>query len=634
MSLLEYKNIDEIINATDPLKAQTITETDINLLKIKDVPVQVYQERDNSLLLKSDELLELFIYSNVYNSDTILSVQNMQDYLENYAPSEVTYTVNDFFQTEIDTVTDNSYIKFYVEKFFELIYPYYDGEVKVAINYIRKVVSSESLDELRVFNISPSRYEARVKYVLNNSEFDFFKKLKDLEDTDISISKNYFLNFGNNKLYTILNMLIESKDSIIFRFYDPLPLDINVSDACFVCEKIINTNVITADIVSKITSPEEDVEFLEPNFLIKVKERQETNSTYLTLNSLISGSSNLILSNISSSSEPLNIDFEKYENFVFYSSATERLDNFVYKLKDVENYDSDIQTYTTTLGTLTTGTLPYIQVSQSLVNLNVKKDKVIQSFTSYERYLYFESSSYLSSSVEERFDASWPKSTSTKPYTLYAVTSSTAINWYATQSYSASLYDKTNVNKLTNAVPLFIQEDSQNNEYIKFVNMIAEYLDEVRLYISSITERDIYKLKENEGMTTFIALNLINHFGNNILIDMDIDSLEKYLNNSNDTSLRNLTIQQKKNVLLKRILNNMIFILKSKGSFMSFHNLATLFGIDVDYYNINEFGGTDPTYIDFDETLVPQTSLENTEINYTLTFNGGQSVELSWMNYG
>ena len=82
----------------------------------------------------------------------------------------------------------------------------------------------------------------------------------------------------------------------------------------------------------------------------------------------------------------------------------------------------------------------------------IANSEVVNSFDGYERYLYFESSSYKSGSssqyssgsIDLLYDASWPKKNNTKPYILSEITSSDAISWYNNQIVSASDFDHEN----------------------------------------------------------------------------------------------------------------------------------------------------------------------------------------------
>ena len=90
-----------------------------------------------------------------------------------------------------------------------------------------------------------------------------------------------------------------------------------------------------------------------------------------------------------------------------------------------------------------------------MISLQEERQRVINSFDPFEHYMYFESSSYVSSSDGQFHDTSWPKSNSSSPYTLVSSTGTSAllqlgiIIWYA----SASSYDQRNMNSLRNSLP-------------------------------------------------------------------------------------------------------------------------------------------------------------------------------------
>ena len=74
--------------------------------------------------------------------------------------------------------------------------------------------------------------------------------------------------------------------------------------------------------------------------------------------------------------------------------------------------------------------------------------------------MYFESSSYVSSSDGQFHDTAWPKvttshpiSASTSDYTLRGVNDPTASIWFDNMVSSASTYDQTNMDLLRNSLP-------------------------------------------------------------------------------------------------------------------------------------------------------------------------------------
>ena len=63
------------------------------------------------------------------------------------------------------------------------------------------------------------------------------------------------------------------------------------------------------------------------------------------------------------------------------------------------------------------------------------------NFDGYEKYLYYESSSFTTSSFGIHYESTWPKQNTSKPYVLYHSTQSVADTWYENQKVSASNYD-------------------------------------------------------------------------------------------------------------------------------------------------------------------------------------------------
>ena len=111
------------------------------------------------------------------------------------------------------------------------------------------------------------------------------------------------------------------------------------------------------------------------------------------LNSVFSGSN--------ATSAVLGIDYRKYENFIHFSSAKERLDNFKYKIQLIEHYDSQVTA-------LSASTSPLAEINR--VQFVTKKNDIVSKFDGYENYLYTESSSYENGSYGIFNASTWPKS--------------------------------------------------------------------------------------------------------------------------------------------------------------------------------------------------------------------------------
>ncbi len=126
----------------------------------------------------------------------------------------------------------------------------------------------------------------------------------------------------------------------------------------------------------------------------------------------------------------IEADDTGFGNFVHFSSAETRLYNFREKLESIESLNSNSASLINITSSIT-----------RIQQIEEERQRVINSFHPFEHYMYFESSSYVSSSLGQFHDTSWPKSNSTSPYTLVSSTDSTAITWYNNMIASASAYD-------------------------------------------------------------------------------------------------------------------------------------------------------------------------------------------------
>ena len=624
MALKDLKNIEDILYGVElpnVLIGQVISSLDKGILKITDNTVS----NINDL---SIGILELHIYTgdSVEALSPVFNIQDVKKFLEDRNLSLSTYFT-----------ISSGVINFDVTKFFEDHYAI-NNDYYVVLNYITNIISEFGNEDIIVHEISPTRYETRLKYIKTNTpNFNFAELLKfDDGNTDISINDNIFINFGNDNLCLALNILVEDAKSVVIRYYDPIPEQISEMDYAFFSKKKINSNIVRTTYYSptSIQIPTFEQE-LVPNWNIKTKEIV-AGSTLLNLNSLISNTHNFAQTILSSSIDRINIDYSNYNNFVHFSSARVRLENFYNKLRLIEAYDADISQYNLTAVQLSSSGYLTSSIDTSLISLINEKQVTLGSLTPYEKYLYFESSSYYSGSLGISYDSAWPKLTSTKPYTLYSTTSSIAITWLENQIASASLYDVKNDSQLFNSLPLYLRSDDSNTDYFKFVHMIAEYLDEVFLFIKEITNRDKFKLKEREGISTKFATQLIYQFGSELLTDIDANELASFLLTLSEdtTSISTSPTEVKKNIILKRFLNNLIFFLKSKGTTESIHSLAAMFGLNRTYYDLIEYNSSTPEINILNTSLMPETSLDTVNSEYSLRFDGSQNVRIDWKNFG
>lgn len=298
---------------------------------------------------------------------------------------------------------------------------------------------------------------------------------------------------------------------------------------------------------------------------------------------------------------PLNIDFRRFENFVHFGSATERLRNFQYKLQLVEGYDSRISALTTDLNGL-----PSSSVSSSVYFLNnvldakTKRSNLLGTFDAYEKYLYYESSSYVTNSYGEFYPTTWPKSNNTPPYTNYSFTSSQGEEWFNGILQSASLFDLNNANALTKLVPAHVVEDPSNEQYLLFVSMIGHYFDLIYAYVKQITLINDRNQSITEGFSKELISHLVNNLGIPIENGSSYDELWSYVLGADASgslqSSYNISSKDRTNEVWKRLINNLPYLLKTKGTERGVRALINCFGIPRTILRIREFGGPEPEF--------------------------------------
>ena len=290
-----------------------------------------------------------------------------------------------------------------------------------------------------------------------------------------------------------------------------------------------------------------------------------------------------------------NIDYQKtttdlsienddtgFGNFVHFSNAERRLINFKEKLTLIESHSAASSSLTTISSSANTR-----------LDLQRRKQRVINSFDPYEHYLYFESSSYVSSSDGQFHDTAWPKSNSSSPYTLQST--GDASSWYNNMISSASSYDQGNMNSLRNSLPLHINQDTENNVFLEFMDMVGQQFDEIWTYTKSITDVNIRVEKLSEGISKDVAQNYARALGLNLTSGNDLVNLPEYLlgNDVDGTSVFESPQEQVTEEIWKRILANLPFFIKSKGTERALKGLLNCYGIPSSILRVREYGGPD-----------------------------------------
>ena len=161
-------------------------------------------------------------------------------------------------------------------------------------------------------------------------------------------------------------------------------------------------------------------------------------------------------------------------------------------------------------------------------------------------------------------------------------------SWYDTMETIAEDYDRENIHSLINNLPEFLRTGDEHKILRDFVNMLGEQFDLLRSYIDNY--QNIYRLgyKNPNSMPD----NLLPIIGNSLGFDLKnplTGSLGEYLE-----STRGDEVGDKKAIasLWTKILNNLVYIYKTRGTRESINTLLNLYGYNTNSFNLTEYGGS------------------------------------------
>lgn len=598
---------------------------------------QDYSSRDTNLILSTvitpnfgspNDYVEFFVYDE--NGSLISSNYN----LVSYKPESLDSKTNLFTAVSVDPREDLESLG--INR----------GTLRVQYNFLRNVFNSSLTSQYFIKEVSTSRTELKLAS-LDISNIDIQNGFSAFQ-TAVSTNNYYndfYLNFGLNELVLGVNAAYSEDETdayLLIKLYEPLPNDFDVKTPLWIVEKAADSVSYEVDIQVPIEEQVDDFRLKGPNFSIKVNDTLGQTTPYYNYNALFSAEFTSSVQQLKSWYEDkaieINVDYTNFSNFIHFSSATERVKNFVYKLQLIENYEDQIRNLRTYVGG--SGTLQVTSASIATVQNNI--NRIVEKFDTYEYYLYYSSESF-----------AWPKYGPTKPYAQVSVTSSQASNWLGSENtlpfhtsasvlYSASIYDIQNQNRLTNAVPAYIVDDSSNAPYLTFLDMVGQHFDNVWIYYKDVSNRYNAANNPQKGISKDQVADALRSLGMEIYTNSTIsDSVyfslfgvnpdgsllpptgSEMITQTVTSSLETLASREIEKEIYKRIYHNLPYLLKSRGTQRGVKALISCYGIPESILTVKEFGGYDR----YDKVGI----LENYEdkINYYVTASQISSSLLS-----
>jgi hypothetical protein len=576
------------------------------------------------------------------------------DYIECYIKDlsgevlDVNYNVTDYTIGSVINPDNGTTTELYLDPRRDAgLLGYTRGVFDVKYNFFRTHLASSPLASTTFWikEVSTSRTEIKAarQDLSNAALLDAFGTFNAALSAD-AYYPTFYLNFGQDIQVIGVNAIYVEEDGIgyvIFKLYEPLPDFFDVKSTFWVVTQVANP--VQYNIAIEVTPPPlvDSQNIKGPNFKVKINDSAGQTTPYYNYASLlstsVSSSYQQLQSLMAEKGIQINTDYSNFENFIHFSSATERLYNFTYKLAQIESASFGLTQTNTT---------------QAKISLQKQIDSIITNFDGWEYYLYFTSES-----------TAWPKKTTDSPYILYSVSSSQASNWLGSPSivptpttmsmyWSSSYYDDLNKNWLLYTTPQYILDDDANAPYLAFLNMIGQHFDNIWIYYKDVTNRyaannnpfvgismdQVSEALQSFGIQLYTNTNIsdnlyysifgINQTGSNLPVTSSAYSTTVYQSSSifplagqsyltaslflppfeeekirryvltfpsasstQTSSFETLPAQQLTDEVYKRIYHNLPYLLKTRGTERGARALVTAFGIPESILTTHEYGG-------------------------------------------
>ena len=603
-------------------------------IKGSDIPSQQYSSVDTSLITNNyinsnfgakEDYIELFIYDQ--NGNILYSDYDGFDY---YPYLTTNPSTNLYSTLTLDPEKD------VINRGFNR------GSANIQYNFLKKLFNSQYGKTYWIKEISQSRTEIKLasQVISDSGILEGFNVYQNYISTKNYYS-DFYLNFGTNNLVIGVNVAFNQDDEgayLIVKLYEPLDADIDIKTQLWIVDKIsepINYNV---NIQVPAEDPNERFKLRGPNYSVAATVKVGQTTPYYSYNTLltsnVTSSYQKMLNYYQDKSVAINVDYSDFSNFIHFSNASERVLNFKYKVQLIESYNQDIAN-----AKKYSAVSPVIASSSSLA-AQTSINNIVSKLDPYETFLYFQSSSY-----------AWPKSNTTQPYTLYSVTSSQVSNFLGTADtvatattasllYSASIYDYSNKDALRYSTPQYILDDSSNQPYLTFLDMIGQHFDNIWLYYKDVSNRFDATNSPNTGISLDLVSDALKGLGTQLYTNTSISDNVYYslfginadgsllpptgsemITNYVTSNIATLPGQQVQDEIYKRLYHNLPYLLKTRGTQRSIKALIACYGIPDNILSIDEFGGN------VDNTIPGVYDLDST--NYKITIATGSSSSVT-----
>jgi hypothetical protein len=401
-------------------------------------------------------------------------------------------------------------------------------------------------------------------------------------EDDSSKYLTHLLHFGggDNKVITTWT---GSEGSIVAKLYEPIPTSVQPNQLVWISKLQSSPIVEVSTLVGQLN--EYCTPLKGPNFSIE----SENGLGYRVFEDLVSNNTETSANLIKKYTEKIGIDTTNiniqyvsgseymFSNFVNFSSAEEKVNNFLYKVELIENYQ-----YTYDNLILNSASSSYAVSTDTIRTLDYI-NSVKNGFDGFEHFLYNDLS-----------DLAYPKVGGVP----LASNNNLVTAWYNAIVADAGTYDKENPNYLANNLPEYLRDDSENDDFITFLDMIGHHFDSIWMYINGLKQNKLLEHKSDSGILNQIIYHMLESMGWQGKRAFDSQFLWEYAfgTNKDGTQKYGMSLSAANDEVWRRILNNLPYLLKHKGTGRAMKAIMACYGVPQSMLTIMEFGGPqDPT---------------------------------------
>ena len=427
---------------------------------------------------------------------------------------------------------------------------------------------------------------------------------------------NHLLHLGDGES-KVVTTWTGSFDSLILKLYEPLPVTVQPNQLVWI-SKVQSTPII--ETISLRGETETACNTLKgPNFSLN----PDNGIEFQIYEDLVGSGSvasvdviNKYASTVGIDTQKLNIEYTSgseyvFSNFINFSSATERVDNFIYKVRLVEYYKNIYVTNTSTASAS-----PY-ELNEANTSLT-KSNQLVNAMDGFEKYLYYTTNTNSN-------NLAYPKTNSSSSI-LVNTTSSLVTMWYDELLSQAEYFDKYNPNRLSANIPEFLVEDTSNEDFITFLNMIGQHFDILWSYISSLAKTKSVEASEYKGISNDVVQFVLESHGWDVKKAFNSNFLWEYAFGTykDGTPKYSKSLESANEEIWRRILNNLPYILKHKGTGRAMKAVMACYGVPQSMLTIMEFGGPQ------DPTKGGSTKFTFDDRTAAIYLSGSASVKVPW----